>query len=292
MSTGQPIKPTVATLVRGRAGGHADARRILVGAAPIDEGYLLSLHSEGSFYRTNADRVSGLSHDVRAPLATIRAYTELLIDGIDEGDPDLRQLFLETIDQQAGYLTDLIVNLTDLVRLELGYLQPLKTRISLIDVAEQAIGCFQAQARQQNVPLILDSPEELPPVAADRDMLDTLFKALISNAIKFSMSRGEVVVSLRSDEEKQIITIADQGIGIADHDLPHIFDAFYRGRAAIEEDLEGIGVGLTLAKAIAEAHNGGIGVESSSRGTRDHPEAGGTRFAVWLPSEQGPEFQP
>jgi two-component system phosphate regulon sensor histidine kinase PhoR len=280
MSTGQAIRPALTTMVSSRVETDVEARRILLGAAPVDEGYLLSLQDGGSFYQTNADRVSDLSHDVRAPLAAIHAYAELLMHEIDEGDPEMRQLFLEIINERACYVTGLIVNLTDLVRLELGYLQPSKSRVYLRDVAEEAIATFQARARQQDVALTLDSPHELPRVSADRDMMDTLFKAMISNAVKFSRSGGEVTVSLRSDGEDHIVTIADQGIGIAPQDLPHIFDMFYRGQAAIEEGIEGIGVGLTLVKAIVEAHNGCINVES---------EAGrGTSFVVTLPSGQGP----
>jgi signal transduction histidine kinase len=284
MSSRQPVRPTPATIVSNRAESDVCARRILAGAAPTDGGYLLSLHNGGSFYQTKADRVSDLSHDMRAPLAAIRAYTELLVDEVDEDDPEMRQLFLETIDQRACHLTELIANLTDLVQLELGYFQPSKRRISLHDVAEGAMAYFQVQARQQNVPLILDSPQDLPPVWADRDMMAALLKILISNAIKFSMSRGEVIVSLKGDGEAHTITIADQGIGISRQDLPHIFEMFYRARAVIEEGLDGIGVGLTLAKAIVEVHSGHIYVESD--------EGRGTRFVVRLPREQGPVVQP
>jgi PAS domain S-box-containing protein len=275
--TGGRIEPTLVTMVSKGVETDEGVRRILLGAAPLNDGYLLSLHRAGPFYQMKADRVSDLSHDVRAPLAAIRAYTELLMDEADEDDPEMRRLCLETIDQRAGHLTDLIVNLTNLVRLELGHFEPNRRQISLRDVAEEVIDAFQVPAQRQQVPLILDSPKHLSPVWADRDMMDALFKILIGNAIKFSMSDGEVIVSLRSDGIDQTITVADQGLGIGPQELAHVFDVFHRGRAAIEEGVEGIGVGLTLAKAIVEAHNGHIEVESDREK--------GSRFLVTLPCQ-------
>jgi signal transduction histidine kinase len=274
-NTGQPVKPTLVTSVRGWLEREGDARSIFLGAAPLKQGYLLSLHEGGPLYQMKAERLSDLSHDVRAPVAAIRAYAELLADEIDDGDPEVRRLCLETIDQRACHLTDLIVNLTDMIRLELGYFQPSKRRVSLRDLAEEAISTLRIPAQQQDVRVILDSPVDLPPISADRHMMDTLFKALISNAIKFSNACGEVVVSLRSDGENQTITVTDQGLGIAPDDLPYIFDVFYRGRAAREGGCEGIGLGLTLARAIVKAHNGQIDVASD--------EGRGTCFAVTLP---------
>jgi signal transduction histidine kinase len=224
---------------------------------------------------TTADRVSDLSHELRAPLATIRAYTELLIDEVDDGDPEMRRLLLETIDQSSRLLTELIANLTDLARIELGYFRPRKRELSLRDVADDAIAHFEAQARQKNVALNLESPPGLPTVTADRDMMDMLLKALMSNAIKFSASGGEVEVSLGSDKASQTISVRDRGPGIAPQDLPHIFEAFYRGRATVEEGLAGLGIGLTVVKAIVEAHEGRVDVESD--------EELGTRFIVRLP---------
>jgi len=289
MATGRRIEPRVTTVGSDttETGGHTDERgqrRLLVGAAPVEGGYLLSLQEPDPFHQIEARKVSDISHDMRSPLASIRAYTELLVDGVDGGDPELRQQFLEVIDQRTCYLTDLIVNLTGLVRWRLGFLELVKAPVSLRKLASEAISAFEMRARCRGVRLVLDVAPDLDPALADRDAMSTLLSNLIDNAVKFSTSGGDVVITLRQSEGHQIVSVTDEGCGIAAGDLPRIFEPFYRGGNVIAMGLEGIGLGLALVKIVAEAHRGTVEVASE--------EGEGTKVTVTLPVEENALPQP
>ena len=289
MERDQRIEPRVAKIRRDspeiddRAHQRRE-RRLLVGAAPFEGGYLLSLHEAGPFHHIEAEEVGDLSHNMRGPLASIRAYTELLVDGIDAGDPELRHQFLEVIDQRACHLTDLVVNLTSLVRWRLGYLELVKAPFSLRELASDTVSAFQARARQHGVHLVLDAAPPLHPALADRDAVSTLLRNLIDNAIKFSTSGGLVVIELRQEDGRHIVRVTDDGCGIAQDDLPHIFEPFYRGSNVIAAGMEGSGLGLALVKVIAEAHGGTVEVASE--------EERETCVTVTLPGEENAPHQP
>jgi len=268
------------TMIAGRRG----KRDILLGVTPLrgDEPalaeYLLSFADVTELKeieRLKTNIVANVSHELRTPLASIRAYTELLIENLDEGDEELRQRFLGVIDQETQELADLITDLLNVARLESGRFVPHKEEISLRYVAEETLARLQTQAEKRGVELLLDVPSDLPHLLADPEMMGILLKNLIDNAIKFSTHGGEIKVSMRADEEQQILTVTDDGIGIAPEDLPHIFEKFYRANSTIELGFEGTGLGLTLVREVVDAHEGDIEVQSE-RGK-------GTCFTVVLP---------
>ena len=283
ITTGEQILPTE-TVITGRRG----KRDILLGVTPLTgelapAEYLLSfadITELKEVERLKTNIVTNVSHELRTPLASIRAYTELLMENLDEGDADLRQHFLEVIDQETQHLAGLITDLLNVARLESGRFEARKEDLSLRDVAEQVLARFQIQTQQRGIQLLLDAPSDLPHLLADAEMMGILFKNLISNAIKFSTHGGEVKVSLRADEEQQTLKVADQGIGIAPEDLPHIFEKFYQAHSSTESDFEGTGLGLTLVKEVVEAHSGSIEVQSE-RGR-------GTCFTITLPMRPSP----
>jgi PAS domain S-box-containing protein len=283
VDTGRRVEPRVTTEARNRSGGaesesHAKESQFLVGAAPIDGGYLLSLQRASAFHQIEANTVSDLAHDIRGPLASIRAYTELLIDEVDAGQPALRQQFLRVIDERTRHLTRLVVNLTGLVRWRLGQFQVAKMDVSLRDVAARVIADLRDQAEQGDVRLILDAAGNVHPILGDPDALSVLLKNLIDNAIRFSHAGQEVVVSLRRESEHQSVKVMDRGRGIPPDDLPRIFEPFYRGRNAIAAGLEGTGLGLAMARVIVEAHDGKLRLESE--------EGKGTSVTARLPAAE------
>ncbi|MGD2164156.1 MAG: PAS domain-containing sensor histidine kinase [Anaerolineae bacterium] len=280
--TGRPVGPRVTALTSSKMKAeilHQGRGRLLVGAAPIEGGYVLSLQEAEPFFQIEADTVSDLSHDLRAPLASIRAYTELLVDNIDEGNPDLRRQFLDVIDERTHHLTDLVVNLTGLVQWSLGCLCLTKTRFSLRNLAEEALRTYERQARLKDVRIVLDASDTHHPLVADREAVYTVLRNLISNAVRFSRSGGDIILSLRREGTDQVVRLTDSGWGIPAEDLPHIFDTFYRGQNVVSEGFEGSGLGLALAKAVVEAHDGKIDVESR--------EGEGTSVTVRLDAEGG-----
>lgn len=284
ITSGEQILPTE-TSIAGRRG----RRDILLGVTPLPGEdstrveYLLSfadITDLKEVERLKTNIVANVSHELRTPLASIRAYAELLMDNLDEGDEGLRQRFLGVIDQETQHLADLITDLLNVARLESGRFEPHRESISLRDIAVETLARFRIQAQQRGIQLSLDAPLSLPHLPADREMMGVLLKNLVDNAVKFSTHGGEVKVSLQADEERQILTVTDQGIGIAPEDLSHIFEKFYRAHSSIESGFEGAGLGLTLVSEVVDAHDGSIEVQSKI--------GKGTCFTIALPMKPPP----
>jgi PAS domain S-box-containing protein len=279
MEAGQRISP-VETTISGRWG----VRDVLEGVTPLHDtrgevfDYLLSFTDITRLKevdRLKSSIVANVSHELRAPLASIKAYTELLLDELEGDDRDLRQRFLKVIDRETDRLTGLIGDLLDLSRLEAGQFVVRKDRLHMGEVVNDIFGLFDIQAQERGISLHADIQPDLPPILADRELLNMLIKNLVGNAIKFSHEGGRVEVMAREEDAKLILSVVDQGMGIPPDDLPHIFEKFYRVWSTTESGIGGVGLGLVLAKEAAEAHGGKIEVES---------QLGlGSRFIVTLP---------
>ena len=286
-STGERVAPQE-VVISGKLG----ARDALLGVTPLHDsegevfGYLLSFADITRLKevdRLKSSIVANVSHELRAPLASIKAYTELLLDELEGEDRELRQRFLTVIDRETDRLTGLIGDLLDLSRLEAGQFVMRKEPLLVGEIVADIFGLFGIQAQERKISLHADIPPDLPPILADRELVTILIKNLVGNAIKFSNEGGRVDVVAREacpefnrrEDAKLILSVIDQGVGIPPDDLPHIFEKFYRVWSTTESGVEGVGLGLVLAKEAAEAHGGQIEVES---------ELGvGSRFIVTLP---------
>lgn len=212
--------------------------------------------------RLKSNLIANVSHEFRAPLASIKAYTELLMLGADEGDTAARRQFLEIVDQSTDRLTSLVTNLLDLSRLEASVPQQRQV-IHLADIVKEATAPFNVQARSRDIQIRLDVPLDLEPIAGDKDLLLTLIGNLVSNAVKFSRPGGCVDVMVRDRDDCVELSVADQGIGIPPEALPHIFERFFRVQSTTESGIEGTGLGLAIVKEVTEAHGGTIEVQST-----------------------------
>jgi PAS domain S-box-containing protein len=225
--------------------------------------------------RLKSNIVANVSHELRAPLASIKAYTELLLDELEGEDRALRQRFLTVIDRETDRLTGLICDVLDLSRLEAGQFALKKEPVHIGEIIGEVLDLFDIQAQDRKISIHADVQPDLPPILADRELMTMMIKNLVGNAIKFSNEGGQVGVVAREEDARLILSIVDQGIGIPPDDLPHIFEKFYRVWSTTESGIEGVGLGLVLAKEAAEAHGGRIEVES---------ELGvGSRFIATLP---------
>jgi len=225
--------------------------------------------------RLKSKIVANVSHEFRAPLASIKAYTELLLEELDEGDTATRHHFLTVIDEETDRLTALINDFLDLSRLESGRFELRKRRLNLGKVVVRAVSLLSVQTRNKGIDIKVDIPSNISPVLADEELMVTLIRNLLSNAVKFSYEGGEVEVKAWEEDGQLILSVSDQGIGMLPEDLPHLFEKFHRLRLATESGIEGTGLGLTLVKEAAEAHGGRIEVESKV--------GVGSRFTVTLP---------
>ena len=207
--------------------------------------------------------VSHVSHEMRTPLSSIKAYIEMLADG-EVDDEATRVQFYETIQSEADRLSRLIDNILNISRIESGVVQARREPLSLQQIVGEAITLLRPQAQAKGI----DLAEAACPVAyqvfADRDMVLQAVLNLVSNAIKYTPRGGRVGVELGVDEHAQRVTVAvsDTGVGIPAEDLPRLFEKFFRV-AGHERMAKGTGLGLSLVKQIVErVHAGRLIVES------------------------------
>jgi signal transduction histidine kinase len=187
----------------------------------------------------------------------IKGYASTLRRDDARWDKHIIQDSLAVIEDEADRLTHMIEDLLDASRLQAGGLTMKRTDISLPVMAKRLAERFQTQTKKHS--LMVDFQENFPIIMGDETRIEQVLTNLISNAIKYS-SKGEIRISGEVRPEQIIITISDEGPGIDPHDMPHIFDRFYRSDTAVRKT-KGAGLGLYLARAIVEAHGGRIWID-------------------------------
>ena len=231
---------------------------------------------EKEISRMKTDFVSNVSHELKTPLASIKAYVEMLIDG-EAGDEKTQKEFYEIISTETDRLHRLIENILNISRIESGVVKVVRLPISLPGVAKQVLDVAAPQARLKGIALEARLTPVYYQVEADHDMVYQAVMNLISNAIKYTPSGGAVTVSVGVDERRGVsfCEVADTGAGISVEELPHVFDKFYRVKAN-NKMAKGTGLGLCLVKHIIETvHDGKLSVTSE--------EGKGSTFSFELP---------
>lgn len=212
--------------------------------------------------KRNAEFVSSVSHEMKTPLAGIKAYVELLVDG-DAEDEQTREEFLGVIDGQADRLQRLVENLLNLARIEAGVVRVSKQPRSLNELLDESLRVVRPSAEAKQIELAAELSPLYLGVLADRDMLLQAVINLLSNAIKYTHPGGRVALRSRLDGEQVRFEVADTGVGLSPEDCSRVFEKFYR----VSKDknmASGTGLGLPLAKHIVEdVHGGQLTVEST-----------------------------
>ena len=230
------------------------------------------------------DFVANVSHELKTPLTSIQGFSQAILDGTAD-DEVSRYRAVEIISSEANRMSRLVDELLDLARIESGQIKMQREPVDLAKVLKACVEKFALQAREGNVELALHAPA-LPLVTGDEDRLAQVFTNLLANALKHTPPAGKVTV--KAQETKQTrkkadtaatveITVTDTGAGIPPEDLAHIFERFYQVDKSRAGKDRGVGLGLTIARQIIEAHGGTINVES----VREL----GTKFSVSLPIE-------
>jgi signal transduction histidine kinase len=219
--------------------------------------------------------IAWAGHDLRTPLASIRAIVEALADGVVE-DPDTVHRYLNTAQREIRSLSLLIDDLFELAQIEAGGLHLELRPNSLSDLISDTIESFSELAARQEVALDASAEPGVDPVLMDARQIGRVLANLLGNALRHTPAGGTVQVQAARTGEHVLVKISDTGEGMGAEDLPHIFERFYRAEKSRSRATGGAGLGLAIAKGIVEAHGGQIDVESAT--------GQGTRFSFTLPA--------
>jgi two-component system sensor histidine kinase BaeS len=210
-----------------------------------------------------------VAHDLRSPLSVITGYAEALSDNKLPGTPEVYNILL----QETRHLDRLVDDLRLLSLADTGELPLTLQPIQPLALLERVIARHAVAGSQRQIDLQIEAEDDLPMVNVDVERMSQVLDNLILNAFRYTPEGGCVVLGAVSSEDLIQITVKDTGRGIAEEDLPHIFDRFYRGDKSRQHNGESA-LGLAIAKSIVEAHDGKISVESV-------PEQG-AQFTIYL----------
>ncbi len=217
------------------------------------------------------DMVANISHDLRSPLSSIRGNLETLLLKDGQLEPGARRGFLEAALRNIDGFQKLVEELFELARLESGQARPRLESFHPGELAQDVVLKLRPQAEAAGVRLAVELPAELPLVRGELGLIERLLTNLIENALRFTPAGGSVRVSLAAEGGGTRVSVADTGSGIAPEDLPHVFERFYRADRSRDRSAGGAGLGLAIARQIAELHGSRLEVESSpGRGSRFH----------------------
>lgn len=218
--------------------------------------------------------VANVSHDLRTPLASLKGYIETLLLKDDTLSREQRKQYLQIAHNNAERLNKLVTELFELAKLDAGELKLHRESFSLAELAHDVIQKFALRAQQQNIRLQVDIDSDVPYVEADIGLIERVLDNLVDNALKNTPSGGSIRLALDSDGKLVTVQVADTGRGIAEHELPHIFQRFYK-KPGNDSVHSGAGLGLAIAQRIIELHGSRLSVESILHQ--------GTRFRFALP---------
>ncbi len=229
------------------------------------------------------DMMSDISHDLRTPVTSIRGFVEALRDGIIKDESEKTHT-LNIIHEESERLSRLVDDLFYLARLESGEIPAETAELSFAQLVESSVEKIRPIAMEKHVDVLLSVDEDAAglKVHGSSDRLTRAILNILDNAIKYSPENGHVKAlvrsqhaqaSLKSSEAvlRAVVSISDQGPGIAESDLPHVFQRFYRADKSRSRTKSGAGLGLSIAKLVVDQHKGDIRVESvPGRGTTFH----------------------
>lgn len=210
-----------------------------------------------------------VAHELRTPIANVSSQLEAVIEGVWEPTTER----LQSCYDELGRISNLISDLEKLRQIEDENMNLSKGRVDLFELSQAVQTAFETELERKRLACTVSG--ETAVVLGDQKRLHQVIFNLISNAIKYSVEGGQIRVQVEDGEENAVLIVEDQGIGIPEKDLPLIFERFYRADRSRNRKTGGAGIGLTIVKAIVQAHGGKIKVESK--------EGCGSKFIVTLP---------
>ncbi len=239
--------------------------------------------------RSKREFVDSISHELRTPLTAIKGYTELMLSGMVGELPLAYQQFMSVIRENTTRMASLTDNIISVAEIEKGRVGLHYQKVNVPVLAEEVINRYREHIEERLLTVNLDMPDDLPLVEADPNRLRLILDNLLSNAIKFTYPDGQITVGARAiygtlgQPTYYSIWVSDTGIGIPLDEQAHIWQRFYRAENPLSLEAGGLGIGLTIVKALVEAHGGRVWVDSA-------PELGST-FTVLLPISRSQGFE-
>ncbi|HEY6578992.1 MAG TPA: ATP-binding protein [Rhizomicrobium sp.] len=230
--------------------------------------------------RAKSEFLANMSHELRTPLNAILGFSEMLKNGIRH---DKTGEYAEIIHTSGRYLLSLINDILDLSKIEAGKYEPNTTHILVQELVRDCVALMQPGADAGGVALKAEAPRLMPILYADPRALRQILLNLVTNAIKFTRSGGEVTVKVFVAPSGEFcLEVSDTGVGIAEEDQARVFESFGQGRHDVVNQSQGTGLGLPIVRGLAEAQGGRVTLESAVNR--------GTTVRVFLPTNRMPEF--
>ena len=204
--------------------------------------------------------ISGISHELKTPVALIKGYAGTLRREDAHWDPEVIRTSLEVIEDEADRLTELIENLLAASKLQVEQMRLDLSDVRLDELAARAVERFTTQSDTHE--FVVSFPNDFPLIQADEAKLRRVLDNLLSNAVKYSPEGGTIEVGGQYSDTTVTVFVRDEGVGINPDEQEHIFDRFYRVDGTLSRKTQGTGLGLFLAKSIVEAHHGAMAVDS------------------------------
>jgi two-component system phosphate regulon sensor histidine kinase PhoR len=218
--------------------------------------------------------VANVSHELRTPLSIFRGYLETLLDDPQQPPGELLRI-LEIMERHSDRLNALVEDVLSLARLESPGAELDLSEVDLAELLHSIMRDWEKRFKARQLKFHLEVPGNLPLLEADENRLQEIIYNLLDNAVKYSQPGGTISLRAAIAGDRVRVSVADQGIGIREADLPRIFERFYRADKGRSRELGGTGLGLSIAKHIVQLHGGAVEAES---------EPGkGTTISVLLP---------
>ena len=208
------------------------------------------------------DFVANVSHELRTPLSILRGYIETLLDSPETSRAELSRI-LKVMERHSKRLDLLVDDLLTLAQLESGNPNLQLGDIAVSSFFRELIRDWEKKLATKQLNAVVDLPSDLPAIRADRARLQEALYNLLDNAVKYSREHGEIRLIARQRDQEIVLSVSDDGVGIAEDELPRIFERFYRvDKARSHDSVRGTGLGLAIVKHIAQLHGGRVEAES------------------------------
>lgn len=247
---------------------HGDRRRVIrIERQPLQhgsEGHIWSLRDvtqQKLAEEMRGEFIDSATHELRTPLANIRAYSEMLAM-MDDVDVEQQKEFCNTINSEATRLARFVDDLLSLSSMEVGAMSANRQNVDLERLFDEVAEKIAPLAAKKSQEFVVDLPEKLGEAVLDKDKFSAMVVNLLGNASKYTPEGGRIALEVATSEDELVVNVEDSGVGIAPEELPHVFDKFFRSSDPRVQTETGTGLGLSLASEIVRLHGGQLTVKS------------------------------